>query len=89
MDVDYSNLTSLNGIPVTDLTPLPSDLSSSLDLGNVTTVWGSVYPVGMTDLVEAVQTIHILLLLLIIPMYIIAILLAYYVMCRRLGVGFA
>lgn len=89
MDVDYSNLTSLDGIPITDLTILPPDLSPLLDLGNTTTVWGSVYPVGMTDVVEALQTIHILLLLLILPAYILLILVSYYILCRRFGVGFS
>lgn len=89
MDVNYSNLTSLDGLSVADLTTLPPDLSPLLDITNVTTVWGSVYPVGMTDLVASVETLSILTLLLILPLYIIMILLAYYIMCRRLGVGFS
>ena len=88
MDVVYSNLTSLDGIPITELTSLPSNLSSHLDLGNVTTVWGSVYPVGIADVVEALQTINVLLILILLPLYILFILIAYYIICRRFGFGF-
>ncbi|MBO5002812.1 hypothetical protein J6C36_00940 [Methanocorpusculaceae archaeon] len=60
MSFSYDTVSSLDGLTTSALQTLVSSSSSQLE-----PIWGAVYPVGMIDLVQQLQTTNVLLCLLV------------------------
>lgn len=61
MSFSYDTVSSLDGLTTSTLQTLVSSSSQTV----TEPIWGAVYPVGMIDLVQQLQTTNVLLCLLV------------------------
>ena len=81
MQIDYSEIISIDGINANHITSTVSNLPLN------TTPIDITYSVGTLDIIANLQTINVLLSIVIFFMFILTFLVSYYVIMTRLGMG--
>lgn len=81
MNIDYSEIISIDGINANYITNTVSNLPLN------TTPIDITYSAGTLDIIANLQTINVLLSIVIFFMFILTFLVSYYVIMTRLGMG--